>query len=104
MVKDPKTGFLYTDPSNSPEQGGLDMGNNHGSRDRAYAVRRTIAAAKALNIDGESAARRLADMRKQIAPLQIGRHGQLQEWMEDVDDPKNQTLLFFAPVGGVSGE
>ncbi len=27
-------------------------------------------------------------MRKQIAPNQIGRHGQLQEWMEDKDNPK----------------
>jgi alpha-L-fucosidase 2 len=29
-------------------------------------------------------------MRKQIAPDRIGKHGQLQEWLEDVDDPKNQ--------------
>jgi alpha-L-fucosidase 2 len=28
-------------------------------------------------------------MRKEIAPNQIGRYGQLQEWMEDKDDPKN---------------
>ena len=26
----------------------------------------------------------------QIAPNQIGKHGQLQEWMEDVDDPDNK--------------
>jgi Glycosyl hydrolase family 95 catalytic domain/Glycoside hydrolase family 95, C-terminal domain len=26
---------------------------------------------------------------KQIAPNQIGKYGQLQEWMQDVDDPKN---------------
>jgi alpha-L-fucosidase 2 len=32
----------------------------------------------------------LAAMRKQIAPLAIGKHGQLQEWMEDRDDPTNQ--------------
>jgi alpha-L-fucosidase 2 len=27
---------------------------------------------------------------KQIAPNKIGKHGQLQEWMEDVDDPNNK--------------
>jgi alpha-L-fucosidase 2 len=30
-----------------------------------------------------------AKIRARLAPNQIGRHGQLQEWLEDVDDPKN---------------
>jgi alpha-L-fucosidase 2 len=29
-------------------------------------------------------------MRKRIAPNQIGKYGQLQEWIEDKDDPKNE--------------
>ena len=29
-------------------------------------------------------------MRARIAPNQIGKYGQLQEWLEDVDDPTNQ--------------
>jgi alpha-L-fucosidase 2 len=29
-------------------------------------------------------------MRARISPNRIGRHGQLQEWVEDRDDPKNQ--------------
>jgi alpha-L-fucosidase 2 len=29
-------------------------------------------------------------LRERIAPNQVGRHGQLQEWMEDKDDPANQ--------------
>ncbi|OGV70875.1 MAG: hypothetical protein A2283_14190 [Lentisphaerae bacterium RIFOXYA12_FULL_48_11] len=33
---------------------------------------------------------KLEDMNKSIAPNQVGRHGQLQEWIEDKDDPKNQ--------------
>jgi alpha-L-fucosidase 2 len=32
----------------------------------------------------------LTTLRAQIAPNQIGQYGQLQEWMEDKDDPKNQ--------------
>jgi alpha-L-fucosidase 2 len=42
-----------------------------------------------LGTDQEFAAQ-LAGLRKRIAPNQIGRHGQLQEWLEDKDDPKNQ--------------
>jgi alpha-L-fucosidase 2 len=89
LVKDPKTGFLYTGPSNSPEQGGLVMGPTMDREIVLTLFGETIAAAKALNLDADLRDR-LAGMRKQIAPLQIGRHGQLQEWMEDTDDPKNQ--------------
>jgi alpha-L-fucosidase 2 len=89
LVKDPKTGFLYTGPSNSPEQGGLVMGPTMDREIVRTLFGETIAAAKALNLDADLR-QRLAAMRQQIAPLQIGQHGQLQEWMEDTDDPKNQ--------------
>jgi alpha-L-fucosidase 2 len=89
LVKDPKTGFLYTGPSNSPEQGGLVMGPTMDREIVRTLFGETIAAAKALNVDADLR-EQLAAMRKQIAPLQIGKHGQLQEWMEDTDDPTNQ--------------
>jgi alpha-L-fucosidase 2 len=89
LVKDPKTGFLYTGPSNSPEQGGLVMGPTMDREIVRTLFGETIAAATALNVDADLRAR-LAAMRKRIAPLQIGKHGQLQEWMEDSDDPANQ--------------
>jgi alpha-L-fucosidase 2 len=88
-VKDPKTGLLYTGPSNSPEQGGLVMGPTMDREIVRTLFGETIAAAKALNVDADLRDK-LAVMRKEIAPLQIGRYGQLQEWMEDTDDPKNQ--------------
>jgi alpha-L-fucosidase 2 len=89
LVKDPKTGFLYTGPSNSPEQGGLVMGPTMDREIVRTLFGETIAAAKALNVDA-GLREELTAMRGQIAPLQIGKHGQLQEWMEDSDDPKNQ--------------
>jgi alpha-L-fucosidase 2 len=89
LVKDPKTGFLYTGPSNSPEQGGLVMGPTMDREIVRTLFGETIAAAKTLNVDADLRDK-LAGLRKQIAPLQIGRYGQLQEWMEDTDDPKNQ--------------
>ncbi len=89
LVKDPKTGFLYTGPSNSPEQGGLVMGPTMDREIVRTLFGETISAAKALGTDGDFAAQ-LEAMRGKIAPLQIGKFGQLQEWMEDTDDPKNQ--------------
>jgi alpha-L-fucosidase 2 len=89
LVKDPKTGLLYTGPSNSPEEGGLVMGPTMDREIVRSLFGETIAAAKALNLDA-ALQDQLATLRKQIAPLQIGKYGQLQEWMADVDDPKNQ--------------
>jgi alpha-L-fucosidase 2 len=31
----------------------------------------------------------LRQMRKRLPPMQIGQHGQLQEWLDDIDDPKD---------------
>jgi alpha-L-fucosidase 2 len=39
-------------------------------------------------VDQELASK-LTTMRSQIAPNHIGKHGQLQEWLEDKDDPTN---------------
>jgi alpha-L-fucosidase 2 len=49
----------------------------------------TAEAARALGVDADFAAA-LDAARKQIVPNQVGKLGQLQEWMEDVDNPKNQ--------------
>jgi len=48
-----------------------------------------VAAARILKVD-TALSEQLDGMRKQIAPHRIGQYGQLQEWMEDKDDPKNQ--------------
>jgi alpha-L-fucosidase 2 len=48
----------------------------------------TVAAAGVLDVDKGLAAQ-LKDIRSRIAPNQIGKHGQLQEWLEDKDNPKN---------------
>jgi alpha-L-fucosidase 2 len=48
-----------------------------------------IEASEILGVD-EDLRSALVDMRARIAPNKIGRHGQLQEWLEDVDDPNNR--------------
>ena len=89
LVEDPKSGLLITGPSNSPEQGGLVMGPAMDRQIVRALFGETIAASRALGVDA-GLREKLAAMRNRIAPNRIGRHGQLQEWMEDVDDPNNQ--------------
>jgi len=48
-----------------------------------------IAAAAVLGVD-TSFSGLLKEKYKQIAPNQIGKYGQLQEWLEDKDDPENK--------------
>jgi len=47
----------------------------------------TIEASKALGVDAEFA-KELTAKRSRIAPYQIGKHGQLQEWSKDFDEPE----------------
>ena len=88
LVRDSKTGWLISGPSNSPEQGGLVMGPTMDHQIIRALFVSTAAAAGALGVDAEFAAQ-LKNLHGEIAPNQVGKHGQLQEWMQDVDDPKN---------------
>jgi len=48
-----------------------------------------IDASEILDVDAEFR-NQLKKLRERIAPNQIGRHGQLKEWLEDKDDPNNK--------------
>ena len=91
LIEDPRNNksWLISGPSNSPENGGLVMGPTMDHQIIRDLFANTAEAARVLGVD-ESFARRLDALRPRIAPNQIGRHGQLQEWLEDKDDPKNQ--------------
>ena len=88
LVKDPKTGWLISGPSFSPEQGGLCMGPSMDHQIIRALMDATLASAKILGKDKKFVTE-LAAVRAQVAPDQIGKHGQLQEWLEDVDVPNN---------------
>ena len=49
----------------------------------------TLAASRILDLD-TNYQKKLEDTLKLIPPMQIGQYGQLQEWLEDADNPKNQ--------------
>jgi len=89
LYEDPLTGWLISGPSNSPEQGGLVTGPTMDHAIIRSLFKACIEAARVLNTDNEFAAK-LSAMVPRIAPNQVGQYGQLQEWLEDKDDPKNQ--------------
>lgn len=89
LIKDTKTGYLISTPSNSPENGGLVAGPTMDHQIIRALFRSCIEASEILGTDKEFA-RKLKEMLPQIAPNKIGQHGQLQEWMEDRDDPNNK--------------
>ena len=81
--------WLISGPSNSPENGGLVMGPTMDHQIIRNLMGNTIAAATALGLD-EEFRQELAEVRARIAPNRVGRLGQLQEWLQDVDDPENK--------------
>jgi alpha-L-fucosidase 2 len=89
LIKDPKTGWLISTPSNSPEQGGLVAGPSMDHQIIRGLFNNVIAASQLLNVDSIFR-NTLKEKIKQIAPNQIGKNGQLQEWMQDVDDTANK--------------
>lgn len=96
LVKDPRTGYQVVCPSVSPENSpklyypkqnifaGITMDNQL----VGDLFTNTAAAAEVLGCDGLFADTLLA-LRSQLTPLRIGRHGQLQEWAEDWDNPND---------------
>ncbi len=89
LVRDPATGWLISTPSNSPEIGGLVAGPTMDHQIIRSLFKICIKAAGVLNTDKDFTAT-LNAMIPKIAPNQIGKHGQLQEWLTDKDDPKEK--------------
>jgi alpha-L-fucosidase 2 len=88
LIKDPKTGWLVTSPSFSPEQGGQCYGPTMDNQLIRALMDNTIAAAAVLQTD-KTFASDLKKIRDQLPPNQVGKYGQLQEWLEDIDTPNN---------------
>lgn len=80
--------WLISGPSNSPEIGGLVMGPTMDHQIIRNLFANTIEAAHILN--DEDFAAQLEAIYPKIAPNQIGKYGQLQEWTDDKDDPQNK--------------
>ena len=93
LVKHPKYGWLVAAPSLSPEHGptgpSITAGCTMDNQIAFDALSSVLAAAKTLGCDAEYCDT-LSAVIAQLPPMQIGRHNQLQEWLEDVDNPRDQ--------------
>ena len=108
LQKHPTKDWLVVCPGESPEHGGkgrptpLDAGVTMDNQLVTELYTNVLAAAKILEptVSGSSAAgaSSLLDTIKvqlaQLPPMQIGRWGQLQEWLDDLDDPKDDHRHF----------
>lgn len=88
LVEDPLTGALISSPSNSPEQGGLVSGPTMDHQIIRSLFKNVILCTNILDTDHDFAATVQACLNKMAAD-KIGKHGQLMEWMDDVDDIQN---------------
>ena len=95
LVEDPNTGYLVVAPSNSPENRptGRETSTDEGiTMDNELVTDlfwNTCFAAALLDVDKEFCDT-LDHMRAKLPPLQVGQHGQLQEWLYDWDNPNDK--------------
>ena len=95
LVEHPKYGWLVVCPSMSPEHGpdgdernvsvaaGCTMDNQIVSE----LFQSVLDAANVLEVKDSAYLSLLSSHLQLLPPMQIGQHGQLQEWIEDVDNP-----------------
>ncbi len=82
-------GTLTSAPSYSPEHGPISLGATYANAVTRQILADAIASADDLELDSS----RSAEWREKLArmtPYRIGQHGQLQEWLADIDDPADQ--------------
>lgn len=88
LVEHPTNKWLVTCPSMSPEHGGLVAGPTMDMAILRDLFAQTAKASEALGVD-EAFRKEVMETRRRLAPYQVGKHGQLQEWLEDIDGAKD---------------
>jgi alpha-L-fucosidase 2 len=95
LVEHPKYHWLVVNPDESPENtskahqnSALDAGVTMTNQIVFELFSTTIKAAEILKKDA-AFTNTLKQMRKRLPPMHIGQYGQLQEWLDDIDDPKD---------------
>jgi alpha-L-fucosidase 2 len=97
LVVDPKSGYLVTNPSTSPEntikikgkEYQLSMASTMDMSIIRELFTAVIKSADLLKIDA-AFKNELIKANKKLYPYHIGQYGQLQEWFNDWDDPKDK--------------
>ena len=94
LVKHPRHGWLVTVPSMSPEHGydkskaSITAGCTMDNQIAFDALYSTLLATRALGGD-KAYQDSLQNILDQLPPMHVGRHNQLQEWLVDADNPKD---------------
>ena len=100
LVKHPAKPCLVICPGESPEHGGkgrpspLDAGVTMDNQILTELFTNVLEAAKCLPSEGATLLDTLRTQLPLLPPMQIGRWGQLQEWLDDLDDPKDDHRHF----------
>lgn len=101
LVKHPTLPYLVICPGESPEHGGkgrstaLDAGVTMDNQIITELYTNVLTAAEILNNQNDLIILdTLRSQLKQLPPMQIGRWGQLQEWLDDLDDPNDDHRHF----------
>jgi alpha-L-fucosidase 2 len=118
MVEHPQKKWLVTGPSNSPENwfvapdSGKPCSDSMGptcDRTLIYALLSACIATSELLATDPELRTRMAAARDRLPPLQIGRYGQLQEWLEDFEEAEpnhrhTSHLIALYPENQISPE
>jgi alpha-L-fucosidase 2 len=94
LVEEPHTGYLVISPSNSPENKYMNIASSSAGTTMDNELMfdlfsNVIRSSQILGADKEFADT-LRQLKKRLAPLQIGQYNQLQEWLYDWDDPNDK--------------
>lgn len=85
----PENGWMVVSPSVSPEIGPVTAGTTMDNQLVFDLFANTAAANDILEKDSQYS-KQLRDMINKLPPMHIGQYSQLQEWLDDIDDPKNE--------------
>lgn len=89
LVEHPQYHWWVVAPSVSPEHGPVTGGCTMDNQIVFDALCNTLQAARIVG-DGKTFQDSLRQMINRLPPMQIGRYGQLQEWLQDMDDPRDE--------------
>jgi alpha-L-fucosidase 2 len=113
LVEEPTHKWLVVVPSNSPENApaiakgkSITAGTTMDNQILFELFSNVIRASEILGKDKDFA-ERLKTLRSRLAPMQVGQHSQLQEWLQDLDNPKDKHrhvshLFGVFPAGEIS--
>jgi alpha-L-fucosidase 2 len=95
LVEDPKRKYLVINPGTSPENApasrpgtSFDAGCTMDNQIVFDMLSVAIQAAETLKLDAKLVDTFKATL-KRLPPMQVGQHGQLQEWIDDLDNPND---------------